>query len=297
MEQNKFTKEQMIAISILSVPDRNGLTMKEIAKKSGVSVATLGRWRNDENFINEIEKNNPEYNIDTNEKKREQAIKLLAEKKLSFYEIYTTIGISEHYLSTWRKDESFMKEVLKLNPLYYEEVLSDVQLEAIELLTEPKSERLSNVKIAKKLNVGSSSTIGYWLKNDLFNSELKKRTDEKILNAPYNAIFSDVQLEAIQLLTNYKKKHLTYVLIAEKLNISLQTLNSWRKDPEFLAAIKEEEEKEKDNNVIFSPIQLRAINLVSNEFKKTNTLTQIALDLKISYTKLKSWLKDEGIKN
>ncbi|WBF56020.1 hypothetical protein HXV90_09195 [Lysinibacillus sp. JK80] len=131
MEHNKFTEGQMIAISILSTPDRNGLTLAEIAEKSGVPYWTLARWR---------------------------------------------------------KNEIFMKEVLKLNPLYYEKSLSNVQLEVIDLLSEPKYKRLTQKEIAEKMNI-SDSTIGYWLKNDLFNSELKKRTDEKMISNPINEKF------------------------------------------------------------------------------------------------------------
>ncbi|WBF56019.1 hypothetical protein HXV90_09190 [Lysinibacillus sp. JK80] len=71
-------------------------------------------------------------------------------------------------------------------------------------------------------------------------------------------------------------------------------MKSWLKDPYFLAAIKEAEEK--NNTDYLSPIQLRAINLVSNELKKNINLYRIARMLKISYKTLISWLEDEVIK-
>lgn len=48
--------EQLLAVSLLAVPNRGGKTYEEIAKECGVTSKTLREWRNDPTFDVEYKK-------------------------------------------------------------------------------------------------------------------------------------------------------------------------------------------------------------------------------------------------
>lgn len=52
----RFNEKQLAAIAILSLPDRGGLTYKQVAERVGVSEQALHNWRKRDDFNEEIKK-------------------------------------------------------------------------------------------------------------------------------------------------------------------------------------------------------------------------------------------------
>lgn len=51
---SRLNEKQIAAIEFLAVPNRGGLTFKQIAEKVGVDESTIHRWRNDDTFYNAL---------------------------------------------------------------------------------------------------------------------------------------------------------------------------------------------------------------------------------------------------
>lgn len=56
MAKRKLNERQLAAIAILSLPDRGGLTYKQVAERVGVSEQTIHNWRKMDEFNDEIKK-------------------------------------------------------------------------------------------------------------------------------------------------------------------------------------------------------------------------------------------------
>ncbi|MTV50055.1 hypothetical protein GJ688_13850 [Heliobacillus mobilis] len=56
IRRRQFSFEMLQAIELLSLPNKGGHTLKEIADICGVNEKTLRRWRAEENFQKEIQK-------------------------------------------------------------------------------------------------------------------------------------------------------------------------------------------------------------------------------------------------
>lgn len=50
VDLRKFSEKQIIAIALLSQPNKAGMTFEEIAEHAGISVRQLHRWRKDPEF-------------------------------------------------------------------------------------------------------------------------------------------------------------------------------------------------------------------------------------------------------
>lgn|SRR5690606_5975513 len=56
MSKRRLNEKQIAAIAILSLPDRGGLTYKQVAERVGVSEQTIHNWRKLDEFNDEIKK-------------------------------------------------------------------------------------------------------------------------------------------------------------------------------------------------------------------------------------------------
>ena len=56
MARRKLNEKQLAAVAILALPDRGGLTYKQVAERVGVSEQTLHNWRKLDEFNEEIKK-------------------------------------------------------------------------------------------------------------------------------------------------------------------------------------------------------------------------------------------------
>lgn len=56
LNMKDFHDKQIIAIELMSLPKRGGLTYKEIAENCGVDEKTLWRWRQDPKFVEAVTK-------------------------------------------------------------------------------------------------------------------------------------------------------------------------------------------------------------------------------------------------
>lgn len=54
MSKRRLNEKQLHAIEILSMPNRGGLTFKQIAEEIGVDESTLHRWRKEDAFYNAV---------------------------------------------------------------------------------------------------------------------------------------------------------------------------------------------------------------------------------------------------
>lgn len=54
MAKRNLNEKQLAAIAILSMPNRGGLTYKQVAERVGVSEQTIHNWRKLDDFNNEI---------------------------------------------------------------------------------------------------------------------------------------------------------------------------------------------------------------------------------------------------
>lgn len=54
MTNRRLNEKQIAAIEYLAIPNRGGLTYKQIAEEIGVDESTLHRWRNDDTFYNAV---------------------------------------------------------------------------------------------------------------------------------------------------------------------------------------------------------------------------------------------------
>lgn len=50
VDMTQFSEKQLVAIGLLSQPNKAGFSFEEIAEQSGISVRQLHRWRKDPNF-------------------------------------------------------------------------------------------------------------------------------------------------------------------------------------------------------------------------------------------------------
>jgi transcriptional regulator with XRE-family HTH domain len=55
-KRKKLNEKQLAAIAILSLPDRGGLTYKQVAERVGVAESTIHEWRKLDHFNDEIKK-------------------------------------------------------------------------------------------------------------------------------------------------------------------------------------------------------------------------------------------------